>query len=128
MKLRLNQLVVIGCILFLAFPVAAQVNWESEMEVARSYAEADRKTVLAANLDFSEEENAIFWPVHKEYRYSVNLTNDRLVKLIKKFADNYDNLSDEMAADNESPFDNFWKNKHPFSLISERFCPGISCI
>jgi hypothetical protein len=93
------QLLVLGVILFLAFPVAAQVSFQDEMELFGSYVETDRKAVLIANLDFTEEESAIFWPVHKQYRYSVNLTNDRLVKLIKKFADNYDNLSDEMASE-----------------------------
>ena len=99
MKLRLLQISVTGCMLLLAYPVMAQVNWENEIELARSYAESDRKAVLIANLDFTEEESILFWPVHKQYRYSVNQTNDRLVKLIKKFADNYDDLSDEIATE-----------------------------
>lgn len=97
MKLRLIQFLALGAILVLTSPVFAQINTEDNIELARTYLESDRKITVAAAMELTEEESQVFWPVYKEYRASIQPINDRFIKLLKDYADNFENLSGEKA-------------------------------
>ena len=97
MKLRSIQFLALGAILVLTSPVFAQINTEDSIELARTYLEADRKITVAAVMELTEEESKVFWPVYKEYRASIQPINDRFTKLLKDYANNFENLSADMA-------------------------------
>ena len=82
-----------------AIPVFAQVNAADQIELTRTYIEANRQTIVTTVMNLTEEESKIFWPIYKEYRADVQGLNDRLIALIEEYADNYENLTDERSAD-----------------------------
>jgi hypothetical protein len=97
MKKILIIVVLLG--VFACMPAFAQVNTEDQIEVLRDSAEVDRKAIVAMNVNLTEEESAVFWPVYNKYRGEMKDVNDRLLAMIRKYAENFKNLSDEMAAE-----------------------------
>ena len=83
----------------LAVPAFAQGNAADQIELTRTYIEANRQTIVTTVMNLTEEESKAFWPIYKEYRADVQGLNDRLIALIKEYADNYENLTDEKSAD-----------------------------
>ncbi len=68
-----------------------------EVEVGRAVAQAERKMVVAKNMELSEEESSAFWPVYNDFHEALRKVNDRRVALIQQFAKDYETLSDEAA-------------------------------
>jgi hypothetical protein len=76
-------------------PVVAQDN----MQILRDKIKADKKLVVAANMDLSEAEAKGFWPVYEEYQKDLSSINQRIGKLIESYAAEYraGTLTDEKA-------------------------------
>jgi hypothetical protein len=74
-------------------------QWRDEMEVLRTQIHADRQAVVAAAMEFGDQEGAAFWPVYKEYRFEMGKIGDRTAALIEEFSRNYDTLTDAKASD-----------------------------
>ena len=68
-----------------------------EVEVGRAVAQAERKMVVAKNMELSEEESSAFWPVYNDFHEALRKVNDRRVALIQQFAKDYETFSDEAA-------------------------------
>ena len=49
------------------------------------------------NMTFTADESAQFWPAWNEYRMAVAANGDRTLALIKDFAANYENMTDQKA-------------------------------
>lgn len=66
-------------------------------EVARSTIKADRKVVIAENLQLTEAEGNAFWPLYRDYRFEIEKANDEVVKLVLEYADLYPDVPDDRA-------------------------------
>ncbi len=67
-------------------------------EVTRSTIKADRKVVIAENLQLSEAEGKAFWPLYREYRQDMEKANDSLVELVLEYSDLYPDVPEGRAA------------------------------
>jgi len=85
--------------LIIAGPAFAEskLNSEDAVALSRSYIESSRKTIVALNLDLTNEESKAFWPVYKNYRELVDMINEDFIELLEDYAENYQDLSDRMA-------------------------------
>ncbi len=90
--------------LFLTLPcgmAAAQAPADPKVESAisqlRKDASADRNDLINANMSFTADEAAAFWPLYKAYDLKRKAIGDEKVALIKDFAAGYENLSDAKA-------------------------------
>jgi hypothetical protein len=92
---------VILCIVALtAFPAVAQdTQSDTNMEILRDKVKADRKLVVAANMDLNEVEGKAFWPIYDAYQKDLGVLNERLGKAILAYADAYNKkaLTNEQA-------------------------------
>ena len=77
--------------------VTSTINRQDAISLARTYAQAERQTVVAVNLQLTQEESVRFWPVYNAYQSALELLRDRMVKLIVSYADKFDTLSDADA-------------------------------
>ena len=66
-------------------PVVAQDN----MQILRDKIKADKKLVVAANMDLTESEAKGFWPVYEKYQKDLTSINQRIGKLIESYAADY---------------------------------------
>ena len=60
---------------------------------------AERRTIVAEAMALSAEKEAEFWQVYNEMEKEFNILMDRRVGNINKFADNYEQLTDDIAHD-----------------------------
>jgi hypothetical protein len=97
MKLKLIPVVLTAFALVLALPAAAQTS--SDMQILAQKIKADKKLVVAANMQLTEDEAKGFWPVYEAYQKDLAGINKRLLGTIKNYADAYNKgpVSDETA-------------------------------
>jgi flagellar biosynthesis/type III secretory pathway protein FliH len=80
-----------------AVPAVAQDQRADTMQMVRDKIRADKKLLIAENLPLTESEAKGFWPVYESYQKEMNTLNDRMIKLIKDYATNYQTMSDQTA-------------------------------
>jgi len=86
-------------LLSLSTTVSAQATLDEQIALTRETAHADRKSILTDNMNFNADENTDFWPAWNEYRAAMAANNDRSLSLIKDFAANYENMTDQKASE-----------------------------
>ncbi len=80
--------------------VAAQdKSADANMQILRDKVNADKKLVVATNMQLTDAEAKGFWPMYDAYQKDLQAINERLVKVILAYADGYKNntLTDEQA-------------------------------
>jgi len=75
---------------------AAQTN-DPDVDSVRAGIRAKRKQIVAANLPLTDAEAAKFWPVYDRYIGDTIKVNDVRFALIKEYAQNYSNMTDDQA-------------------------------
>ena len=95
--MKLAQVVLIAAATLLALPAVAQTA--SDMQILAQKIKADKKLVVAANMQLTETEAKGFWPVYEAYQKDLQGINQRLLGTIKRYADAYNKgpVSDETA-------------------------------
>jgi hypothetical protein len=84
---------------FGVFPAFSQDKAADNTQIMIDKLKADKKLVVAANMDLTESEAQGFWPVYDEYQKELAALNQRLGKLIDSYAADYNanTLTDEKA-------------------------------
>jgi hypothetical protein len=50
-------------------------------------------------MQFTEDEADIFWPIYREYEYELSQIGDQEISLLKKYNENFKNLTDEKTTE-----------------------------
>lgn len=79
--------------------VIAQEQAADNMEIVREKVRADKKLLVAANMNLTEQEATGFWPVYETYQKDIAALNDRTRKAIESYASAYNQgaVPDETA-------------------------------
>src|SRR5262245_10206561 len=83
--------------LFAAAPASAQTATD-EKELTKSVVTTERQAIIAANLNLTDEQGKVFWPMYKEYGAEMDAITDRKIALIEDYARKYVGITDEEAA------------------------------
>lgn len=67
------------------------------IEVLRSVLKTEKKAVIAETMAFTEDEAKVFWPLYNEFNEKAYIIQSKRIDIIKDFADNFENISDEKA-------------------------------
>jgi hypothetical protein len=100
MYLRVGIVIVmVMALMALGGPVAAQDKPADNMQIMREKVKADKKLLVASNMELTESEAKAFWPVYEDYQKDLMAINQRIDKLIQSYAADYkaNTLSDEKA-------------------------------
>ena len=86
-------------LLGLAAGTFAQDKPADNMEILREKLRADKKLVVATNMDLTETEAKGFWPIYDQYQKDLEKINQRIAKLLDSYADDFrkKSLTDEKA-------------------------------
>ena len=92
-------LVLVGLVVVLAwvFSVSAQEKPSDNMQIVLEKIRADKKLLVAENMQLTEAEAKAFWPVYDRYQDELFLLRTRTVKLINDFADAYEKMTNDTA-------------------------------
>jgi len=80
-------------------PALSQDKQADNMQILRDKVKADKKLLVAANMDLTESEAKGFWPVYEAYQKGLMAINKRIAGLIVSYAEDYEanTLTDEKA-------------------------------
>jgi hypothetical protein len=100
MCLRTGMMIVMmAALVGLGVPAAAQDKSADNMQILRDKIKADKKLLVATNMELTESEAKGFWPVYEEYQLQLENFNQRIGKLIENYAAAYrtNSMTDEAA-------------------------------
>ena len=75
----------------------AKADAMEEIRLTRVGLSVVRQTLITEGMDLTPDEMQTFWPLYRDYRLEAIALGDRMVDLILRYADNYDQLTDEVA-------------------------------
>jgi len=75
----------------------SQEKASDNMQVVIEKIHADKKLLVAENMQLTEAEAKAFWPVYKQYQDELFLLRTRTLKLIKDYADAYETMNNNTA-------------------------------
>ena len=75
------MLVTLGCVA----PGTAQDKPADNMQILRDKIKADKKLVVATNMELTESEAKTFWPIYDEYQKDLQKINRRIVNLLDSY-------------------------------------------
>ena len=84
-------------ILFGADFAFSQDKASDNMQIVLEKIRADKKLLVAENMQLTEGEAKAFWPVYKQYQDELFLLRTRTVKLIKSYSDSYETMTNDKA-------------------------------
>jgi hypothetical protein len=91
------------CVLVIALVTAfagfssAQDKSADNMDIVKEKIRIDKKLFIADNMQLTQPEAKLFWPVYDQFQSDLGKIKDRYAKLIESFAKNYETMSNETA-------------------------------
>jgi Na+/phosphate symporter len=70
---------------------------EQYIELLRQDLRTEKVAIITEVMEFSEEQAKIFWPVYREYEHELSKIADKRIAIIKDYAENFENITDEKA-------------------------------
>jgi len=77
--------------------LAAQDKPADNMQLVLEKIRADKKLLVAENMQLTEAEAKAFWPIYDRYQDELFLIRVRTAKLIKDYSDAYETMTDATA-------------------------------
>ena len=90
-------LAILGMVMAMVVPGISQEKPADNMQIVLEKVRADKKLLVAENMQLTEAEAKAFWPVYDQYQDELFLLRTRTVKLIKDFAGAYEKMTNETA-------------------------------
>ncbi len=90
-------LIVIMMVALGAFSAIAQDKFSGDMQIMIDKLRADKKLLVAMNMDLTEAEAKAFWPLYEQYQEELFLIRARTAKLIQDYKDAYEKMTDDTA-------------------------------
>jgi hypothetical protein len=89
MRRDLVQRTISIAIMVIAFglaPAMAQDKPADNMQILRDKIKADKKLVVATNMELTESEAKAFWPIYDDYQKDLQKINRRIVNVLDSYA------------------------------------------
>jgi GTPase Era involved in 16S rRNA processing len=98
--LKMLILPIVCGLLAIAAPVYAEDSAAAtNMQILLDKVKADKKLLVAANMDLNDTESKAFWPIYDAYQKDLQKLNDRILKMISSYAEAYNSgdMTDQQA-------------------------------
>ena len=96
-KRAVLTVVVLAVVLVAAAQALAQDAPADNMQIILEKVRADKKLLVAENLQLTASEAKAFWPVYERYQDELFLLRMRSLKLIKDYVASYEKMTDSTA-------------------------------
>ena len=74
-----------------------EANLRAYSELLRSDVRFQKVAIITEIMQFTEDDDAKFWPIYREYEAALAKINDDRLALIKEYAAAYENITNEVA-------------------------------
>ena len=96
--LRVTGLTLIwAAVAVMVVPALGLADPADDMQILVEKLRADKKLLVAQNMELTESEAKAFWPVYAKYQDELFLLRVRTAKMIKDYAAAYENMTDDTA-------------------------------
>ena len=98
-RIRIYPFLIVLVAMLTVFIVSsmAQEKPADNMQLVREKIKTDKKLFIAENMNLTESEAKVFWPVYEDYQKKLGKLVDKTVKLIDNYAANYQTMTEEAA-------------------------------
>jgi hypothetical protein len=80
-----------------ALTAFAQQTSQGTMDAVRDSLKAQKRAIIAVNMQLTEAEDAKFWPIYDSYQKDLGKINEKIAAMIVDYAKNYETLTNEKA-------------------------------
>jgi hypothetical protein len=80
-------------------PVHAQEAEQMNMEILKEKVKADKKLLVASNMNLTDAEAKTFWPLYDGYQKELEQINQKLITTVKSYADSFNAGKGEISND-----------------------------
>ena len=121
--------IVLAALMGSALPATAQESSDTNMEILKQKLKADKKLIVAGNMDLSEADAKKFWPIYDAYQKDLEQVNQKLGQTIKDYADAFnkgpipDNTAKKLLGDVLSVEEQETKLKRTYADKLEKVLP-----
>jgi len=72
---------------------------DTNMQILLEKVKADKRLIIATNMDLNDAETRSFWPIYDAYQKDLHELNKRIVKMISSYAQSYNSgaMTDQQA-------------------------------
>lgn len=88
---------LVTAVLLTAAPVPAQEKATDDMQMVLQRTRSDKKLLVAQNVEPTEAEGKLFWPLYERYQDEQLLLRARTMKMLDDYANSYEKLTDAIA-------------------------------
>ena len=85
-QLHLFVIALVAGLVALAAPGWTQNKPTTNMQILREKIKADKKLLVAVNMELTKSEAEGFWPIYESYQKDLGKINQRLLMLLKSYA------------------------------------------
>ena len=75
----------------------AEMNIRAYIELLRTDVRKSKSQIMGEVMQLDADQATKFWPIYKDFQAESSALGDKVLALIKKYADNYDNITDAVA-------------------------------
>ena len=101
MKVRIRMypffIVLVAMLTVFIVSPMAQEKPADNMQLVREKIKTDKKLFIAQNMNLTESETKVFWPVYEDYQKELGKLLNKTAKLIDNYAANYQTMTEEAA-------------------------------
>lgn len=121
--------IVLAVLMGSVLPATAQDSSDTNMEILKQKLKADKKLIVAGNMDLSEADAKKFWPVYDAYQKDLEQVNQKLGQTIKDYAEAFnkgpiaDNTAKKLLGDVLSVEEQETKLKRTYADKLEKVLP-----
>ncbi len=90
-------IVLVAMLTVFIVPSMAQEKPADNMQLVREKIQTDKKLFIAQNMNLTESEAKVFWPVYEDYQKELDKLVDKTIKLIDNYATNFQTMTEEAA-------------------------------
>jgi hypothetical protein len=72
-------------------------NIRAYIELLRTDVRKSKSQIMGEVMQLDADESAKFWPIYKDYQAESSALGDKVLAVVKKYAENYDNMTDAVA-------------------------------
>ncbi len=93
----MKKLIVLALMAMTTFAYGQDAPTDAYIELLRSDIRAGKVELITQVMEFTAEQSSAFWPLHREYELELSKINDDKVKLIKEYAQVWDQMTNQKA-------------------------------
>ena len=92
-------ILIVAAVTMCLTPAFAENAQNTNMQILIDKVKADKKLLIASNMDLTDQESKDFWPIYEEYQKDLEKLNHHLSGVINEYADAYNkgSVPDDIA-------------------------------